>query len=116
MYIYIYIYVYTSLSIYVYMYMYVYVCIYIYIYIYTSIHGQAPMTFVFASGLQGKGWHKRNVVFTDTGKILDFRGFDSIRITMLQGGILVLIRASPGSFESTDLSRDHLKREIGPNA
>ena len=43
-------------------------------------------------------------------KILDFRGFDSSRILILRGLILV----STGSFsESTNLSRDTLSREIG---
>ena len=36
-------------------------------------------------------------------KILDFRGFDSSRILILRGG----------HFESSNLSRDHLSREIG---
>ena len=40
-------------------------------------------------------------------KILDFRCFDSSRVSIVRGGILT------PKFESTSLSRDILSREIG---
>ena len=46
-------------------------------------------------------------------KILDCRGFDSSRILIVRGRILMLMREFPGKFESTNLSRDNLSREIG---
>ena len=45
-------------------------------------------------------------------KILDSRGFDSSRILVLRGGILMTIGNS-WKFESRNLSRDNLSREIG---
>ena len=45
-------------------------------------------------------------------KILDFRGFDSSIILILRGGIL-MSREFPGMFESTNLRRGNLSREIG---
>ena len=46
-------------------------------------------------------------------KILDFRGFDSSKILMLRGGILMSIGNFPGKLESSNLSREILSREIG---
>ena len=47
-------------------------------------------------------------------KILDFRAFDSSIIYMFSSGILMSIRReSTGMFDSTNLSRDKLSREIG---
>ena len=45
-------------------------------------------------------------------KILDFRGFDSSRILVLRGGILMSIGDFPAKSESTNLSKDDLSREI----
>ena len=81
--------------------------LYIYIYIYIVLSGAA------AAGLQGVGGGEdsRSIApGTDNlrTKTLDFRGFDSSRILSLRGQ-----RESPGNFESTNLSRDTLSREIG---
>ena len=46
-------------------------------------------------------------------KILDPRGFDSSIIVKFRAGILMSIGNFPGKFESTNLSRDTLSREIG---
>ena len=46
-------------------------------------------------------------------KILDFRGVDSSIILIFRGGILMSMGEFPGSFESGNLSRDNLSREIG---
>ena len=45
-------------------------------------------------------------------KILDFRGFDSSIILILRGGNL-MSREFPAKFESSNLGRDNLSREIG---
>ena len=46
--------------------------------------------------------------------IMDFRGFDSRIILILRGGILMSVhREFPGKFESSNLSRDNVSREIG---
>ena len=44
--------------------------------------------------------------------ILDFKGFNSSRTLISRGGILMSIGKFPGKFESTNLSRDNLSREI----
>ena len=61
-------------------------------------------------------------------KIVDFRGYDSSIILILRGGILMSLMSImnflesfessnlskfPGKFELSNLSRDHLSREIG---
>ena len=46
-------------------------------------------------------------------KVLNFRGFDSSRILVLRAGIPRSIGEFPGNYESTNLSRDNLSREIG---
>ena len=46
-------------------------------------------------------------------KILDFRGSDSSIILILRGGILRPVGKFPGNYESSNLSRDNLSREIG---
>ena len=46
-------------------------------------------------------------------KIMDFRGFDSSIILILTGGIPRPIGDFPGKFESSNLSRDNVSREIG---
>ena len=46
-------------------------------------------------------------------KILDFRGFDPSRISILRGGILMSMGNFPGKLESSSLSREILSREIG---
>ena len=46
-------------------------------------------------------------------KIMDFRRFDSSRVLISRGGILMSIGNVPEVFESTNLSRDNLSREIG---
>ena len=46
-------------------------------------------------------------------KIVDFRGFDSSRILVLRGGIPRPTGNFPGKFESSNLSRDNVSREIG---
>ena len=46
-------------------------------------------------------------------KILDFRGFDSSRILSFKGWNSHIHGEFPGSFESTNLSRDNLSRESG---
>ena len=50
---------------------------------------------------------------TGTGTVLDFRGFDSSRISVWRGGTLTSIEKFPGNLESTSLGRDKLSREIG---
>ena len=57
----------------------------------------------------GRTWRTANL----RAKILDFGGFDSCRILMLRGGIPRPIGNFPGKFESTNLSRDNLSRQIG---
>ena len=46
-------------------------------------------------------------------KILDFRGFDSSKILISRGRILMAIGGFPGKLESTNLSREILSKEIG---
>ena len=46
-------------------------------------------------------------------KILEFGGSDSSRILILRGGNSQAHRGFPGMFESGNLSRDNLSREIG---
>ena len=47
-------------------------------------------------------------------QILELRGFDSSRILMvIKGWNSQAHRESPGKFESRNLSRDNLSREIG---
>ena len=46
-------------------------------------------------------------------KILDLRGFDSSRISILRGWNSQAHREFSGNVESTNLSRDNLSREIG---
>ena len=53
-----------------------------------------------------------SIVFVPT-KILDFRGLESSMLLILRGGILSNIRELPGKFESTNLGRENLSREIG---
>ena len=77
----------------------IYVHMYVYIYIY--IHSQT-------SGRT----HDVKMPSLHT-KILDFRGFDSSRIIVLRGGISTPTGNFLGNFESTNLSRDNLRREIG---
>ena len=45
--------------------------------------------------------------------IMDFRGFDSSIILNVRGGILMSIGNFPVKFESSNLSRDNVSREIG---
>ena len=48
-------------------------------------------------------------------KITDFRGFDSNRILILRGGILMsghVHEEFPGKLESSNLSRNNLSRDI----
>ena len=45
-------------------------------------------------------------------RTLDFRGLDSSRILVLRGKIIMSTGNSPEVFESTNLSRDNLSREI----
>ena len=68
-----------------------YICVYIYIYIYTYIYISPN--------------HPANIV--------DFGGFDSSIILNLRGGILMSIGGFPGKFESSNVSRDNVRREIG---
>ena len=88
-----------------------YVRIYIYIYTYSTITSVTAIRFF-------RGWvpKDRNLA-TRIGrtvnlrtKILDFRGFDSSRILILNSQAQ---REFPGKFESSNLSRDNLSREIG---
>ena len=44
--------------------------------------------------------------------IMDFRGFDS-SIILISRGDIPFRRGLPGKFESTNLSRDNVSREIG---
>ena len=46
-------------------------------------------------------------------KIPEFRGLDSSIILTFRSGIIMCIRNIPRNFESTNLSRDNLSREIG---
>ena len=63
---------------------------------------------------------EKECFFADTGpanlrlraKILDFRGLDSSRILILRGGILMSIGNSQDIFESRNLSREMLSREM----
>ena len=45
--------------------------------------------------------------------IVDFRGLDSSTILISRGGILTSIGDLPEKFESSNLSRDNVSREIG---
>ena len=45
--------------------------------------------------------------------IMYFRGFDSSIILIIRGGIPMSIGDSLGKFESSNLSRDNVSREIG---
>ena len=45
--------------------------------------------------------------------IVDFRGFDSSITLILRGGILMSIGKTMGKFESSNVSRDNVSREIG---
>ena len=47
--------------------------------------------------------------------IMDFRGFDSSIILILRGGIPRPIGDSSGKFDSSNLNRDNVSREIGIN-
>ena len=46
---------------------------------------------------------------------MDFRGFDSSAILILRGRILMSVGDFPGKFESSNVSRDNVSREIGRN-
>ena len=85
--------------------------LYIYIYIYVSA-GET------SSGSPRPSPRTGGAPTANLGiKILDFRGFDSSTIFIIRGGILMSIgspRGFPGKFESSDLSRENLSREIGP--
>ena len=103
-YIYVYIHIYIYNNTHVYIYIYIYICMYIHIYIYiyiTYMHmnetenpvwdGVRPIS-VLDSGLQ-KVWPERN---------RNFQGWNS-----------QAHRGFPGKFESSHLSRDNVRREIG---
>ena len=49
-------------------------------------------------------------------KTLDFRGFELERNLNLKGWKSHVLREVPGKFESSNLSRDNLSREIGRKA
>ena len=98
-YIYIYIHTYMHTHTCTYIYTYVYICIYtsLYIYIYMYIHN----VYIDRAAEQ---WITADLRI----KILDSRGFDSSRILILRGWNSRAHREFPGSFESSNLSRDNL--------
>ena len=86
-------------------------CIYIYIY----IERESEILSNNASGRPSRADECNSparVLFLRT-KILDVRGFDSSRILYLQGWNSHAHGESPGFFESRNLSRDNLRREVG---
>ena len=68
--------------------------------------GQLPIRRWKQRGLSGSTANLRT-------KIMDFRVLDSSIILMLRGGLFHVHREYPGKFESSNLSRDILSREIG---
>ena len=63
------------------------------------------------AGLFNRTWaHTANL----RTKVLDFGGFDSSVLLTVKGGLPRPI-GIPGCFESSNLSRDNLSREIGRN-
>ena len=88
-YIYTYIHTYTHIHTVIYVYVCMYICIYIYIYIYIKRGGESAAPAATANLRT---------------KILDFRGFDSSRILILSGGILVSIGDFPESLSQQILA------------
>ena len=91
--------VYCMGIIYIYIYTYTYICslslsLYIYIYIYIYIYMRPPDTPNLPTN------------------IVDCRGFDSSIILILRVGIL-MSTGFPGKFESSNVSRGNVSREIG---
>ena len=117
MYIYIYIFAHTHvhvvscvyIRIYIYIYfIYIYIYTYIYIYIYTHArthteHGGPP---------GGAGSEVCSTANLRTN-IMAFRGFDYNVILIQRGWSYHVHRGFPGKFESSNLSRDNVSREIG---
>ena len=138
-----YVIMYLYIYIYIYIYMYtVRVCVYVYIYIYIStwppaergggFRGECGFSCTSSVGLREVMFFarprfigRRSPSPTDIihppkstanlrTQILDFRGFDSNIILILRAGILMSIgNKYPGNYESTNLSRDNISREIG---
>ena len=98
-YIYIYIYTYICVYIYIYIYTHVYICTYLSIimYIYIYIYISPPRRACGQSPYQDSGLRRARIE-----QYLNFKGWN-YHVHM----------EFPGSFESTNLSRDNLSREIG---
>ena len=72
-------------------------------FIYTYVHTMAR---TYATNCRASTANLRTM-------IMHFRGFDSSIILILRGGIPRPIGNSPGEFESSNVSRDDVSREIG---
>ena len=103
LYIYIYINLYLSLSIYIYIHIHIYIYIVMY-YIARTLHAAMDPQHCFPA---------MQATANLRTKILDFRGFDSSIFFNIKGWYSHVHRAFPGKFESTDLGRDNISREIG---
>ena len=110
-----------------YIYIYIYVYIYIYIYIYwqagrnchprchTSRGARRDRDETAARAICARG-NVRMFTPSPPTKSLGFRGFDSSRLLILRGGILISVkfhRGSPGKFDSRTLNRKTLSRWTG---
>ena len=82
-------------------------------YMYISCPWAIPIDSLSLYTFQGQAHSQYYASANLRTKILDFRGFDSSRILVLRGGILMSIGEIPSNCESTNLSRDNLSREIG---
>ena len=105
-YIYVYIYIYIYIHIHIHTYTHIDICVYIYIYIHSSTWYSILLTYYYGSCLCCATPNLPT-------NIVDFRRFDSSTILIKKGGTLVSIGEFPGKFDSGNVSRDNVSREIG---